>query len=92
MADSSSSPNPDLAEQVAKLTQRLDDAESQVKHLKDEVRTLKKLQPNKLVLCFDGTGNQYLGTEEDTNIVKIYEMLNRNTTDQYHYYQRQFQT
>ncbi|KAI9369076.1 hypothetical protein BJX61DRAFT_545942 [Aspergillus egyptiacus] len=44
-------------------------------------------QPRRLVLCFDGTGNQYMGTEEDTNIVKIYEMLERHSSDQYTYYQ-----
>jgi len=87
MADSSAN----LAAQVAELMKRLNDAESQVKTLNQEVAELKAPKPakqNKLVLCFDGTGNQYLGTEEDTNIVKIYEMLDRNTDDQYHYYQR----
>ncbi|KAL2835741.1 hypothetical protein BJY01DRAFT_223040 [Aspergillus pseudoustus] len=44
-------------------------------------------EPRRLVLCFDGTGNQYQGTEEDTNIVKIYEMLERHIPGQYHYYQ-----
>ncbi|KAL4885594.1 hypothetical protein BJY04DRAFT_136365 [Aspergillus karnatakaensis] len=44
-------------------------------------------QPRRLVLCFDGTGNQYMGTEEDTNIVKIYQMLERHIPGQYAYYQ-----
>ncbi|KAL4804311.1 hypothetical protein BDV18DRAFT_142933 [Aspergillus unguis] len=44
-------------------------------------------QPRRLVLCFDGTGNQYMGTEEDTNIVKIYESLERHQPGQYAYYQ-----
>ncbi|KAL4743960.1 hypothetical protein BDV11DRAFT_176557 [Aspergillus similis] len=44
-------------------------------------------QPRRLVLCFDGTGNQYMGTEEDTNIVKIYESLERHKPGQYAYYQ-----
>ncbi|KKK22133.1 hypothetical protein AOCH_003013 [Aspergillus ochraceoroseus] len=44
-------------------------------------------QPRRLVLCFDGTGNQYEGTEKDTNIVKIYEMLERHIPGQYAYYQ-----
>ncbi|KAL2870286.1 T6SS phospholipase effector Tle1-like catalytic domain-containing protein [Aspergillus lucknowensis] len=44
-------------------------------------------QPRRLVLCFDGTGNHYQGTEEDTNIVKIYEMLERHIPGQYAYYQ-----
>ncbi|KAL4929097.1 uncharacterized protein BDV17DRAFT_281650 [Aspergillus undulatus] len=44
-------------------------------------------QPRRLILCFDGTGNQYMGTEEDTNIVKIYEALERHIPGQYAYYQ-----
>lgn len=43
---------------------------------------------NRLVLCFDGTSNRFQANSADTNIVKIYEMLNRETNDQYHYYQR----
>nr|KMM66201.1 hypothetical protein CPAG_02541 [Coccidioides posadasii RMSCC 3488] len=41
----------------------------------------------RLVLCFDGTGNRYKGNESDTNVVKIYEMLDRHNKKQYHYYQ-----
>lgn len=44
--------------------------------------------PRKLVLCLDGTGNQFQGFERDSNIVKIYQMLEKNTPNQYHYYQR----
>ena len=47
-------------------------------------------QKNRLVLCFDGTSNSFQANSGDTNIVKIYEMLNRETNDQYHYYQRKF--
>jgi hypothetical protein len=43
----------------------------------------------RLVLCFDGTDNKFSGDETDTNIVKIYELLNRECPEQYHYYQRQ---
>lgn len=39
------------------------------------------------VLCFDGTGNKFSGTDSDSNILKIYRMLDRNGDDQYHYYQ-----
>ena len=42
----------------------------------------------RLVLCFDGTGNKFLGDESDTNIVKLYQMLDRACPNQYHYYQR----
>jgi uncharacterized protein (DUF2235 family) len=41
----------------------------------------------KFILCFDGTGNKFSGTDSDSNILKIYRMLDRNDTSQYHYYQ-----
>lgn len=39
------------------------------------------------VLCFDGTGNKFSGTDADSNILKIYGMLDRNDPNQLHYYQ-----
>lgn len=42
-----------------------------------------------LVLCFDGTGNKFKGNPGDTNILKIFSMLDRRKGDQYHYYQRE---
>ena len=39
------------------------------------------------VLCFDGTGNKFSGTDADSNILKIYRMLNRDQGDHFHYYQ-----
>ena len=44
----------------------------------------------KLVLCFDGTGNKFHGDDSDSNILKIFRMLDRTADDQYHYYQREF--
>ena len=44
----------------------------------------------KIILCFDGTGNRFQANESDTNVVKIYEMLNRSDKDQFQYYQRQY--
>ncbi|KAL2260216.1 hypothetical protein VTK26DRAFT_5854 [Humicola hyalothermophila] len=41
----------------------------------------------KIVLCFDGTGNKFHGDESDSNILKIFRMLDRTAPDQYHYYQ-----
>ncbi|CAI6341752.1 unnamed protein product [Periconia digitata] len=41
----------------------------------------------KFILCFDGTGNKFSGTDSDSNILKIYRMLDRNEDDQFHYYQ-----
>lgn len=39
------------------------------------------------VLCFDGTGNKFSGTESDSNILKIFRGLDRSDPDQFHYYQ-----
>jgi hypothetical protein len=36
----------------------------------------------KLILCFDGTGNKFKGDEGDSNILKIFRMLDRSTGDQ----------
>lgn len=55
-----------------------------------ETKSPSLSQQKRLVLCFDGTGNKFTGDESDTNIVKIYEMLDRNTEGQYHYYQREY--
>ncbi|KAH7268382.1 hypothetical protein FSOLCH5_008173 [Fusarium solani] len=41
----------------------------------------------KLILCFDGTGNTFSGTNADTNVVKILRKLDRNHPNQFHYYQ-----
>ena len=41
----------------------------------------------KLILCFDGTGNTFSGTNADTNVAKILRKLDRNHTEQFHYYQ-----
>ncbi|CAG8887924.1 unnamed protein product [Penicillium egyptiacum] len=39
------------------------------------------------VLCFDGTGNKFAGDESDSNVLKIFRMLDRSKSHQYHYYQ-----
>ena len=44
-------------------------------------------EPNKLVLCFDGTGNTFSGSNADTNVVKILNKLDRHDPHQFHYYQ-----
>ena len=41
-----------------------------------------KRRPRKLVLCFDGTGNKFKGDDSDSNILKIFRMLDRNSSDQ----------
>lgn len=44
-------------------------------------------QRRKFILCFDGTGNRFSGTDSDSNILKIYRMLDRSDGSQFHYYQ-----
>lgn len=44
-------------------------------------------KPSKIVLCFDGTGNKFHGDDSDSNILKIFRMLDRTARDQFHYYQ-----
>ena len=46
----------------------------------------------RLVLCFDGTGQQYKGDTSDTNIVKLYQKFERGDPKQFHYYQRKPET
>ncbi|KAE8381327.1 hypothetical protein BDV26DRAFT_278893 [Aspergillus bertholletiae] len=43
--------------------------------------------PKQFVLCFDGTGNKFSGNESDSNVLKIFRMLDRSSGDQFHYYQ-----
>ncbi|KAF2456700.1 hypothetical protein BDY21DRAFT_392908 [Lineolata rhizophorae] len=57
-------------------------AESVV-HSNPQLRRRRK----QVVLCFDGTGNKFSGTDSDSNILKIYRMLDRMDVDQVHYYQ-----
>ena len=45
-------------------------------------RDSKKRKPNKLILCFDGTGNEFHADESDSNILKIFRMLDRTAKDQ----------
>ncbi|GKZ19767.1 hypothetical protein AbraIFM66951_010816 [Aspergillus brasiliensis] len=47
---------------------------------------------SEFVLCFDGTGYKFRGDEADSNVLKIYRMLNRNDPRQFHYYQPGFGT
>ncbi|KAI4260106.1 MAG: hypothetical protein LQ352_000485 [Teloschistes flavicans] len=44
-------------------------------------------QRKKIVLCFDGTGNKFSGTDADSNILKIFRMLDRSNGVDEHYYQ-----
>jgi uncharacterized protein (DUF2235 family) len=50
----------------------------------------RRHKPRKLVLCFDGTGNKFHGNDSDSNILKVFRMLDREAHDQYHYYQREY--
>ncbi|KAI4251732.1 MAG: hypothetical protein LQ352_004682 [Teloschistes flavicans] len=53
-----------------------------------DTTTAKKSEgPSKLILCFDGTGNQFKADPSDTNIVKLYQKFEREAPNQFHYYQ-----
>ncbi|GJP91488.1 sporulation associated protein [Aspergillus niger] len=43
--------------------------------------------PKHFVLCFDGTGNKFSGDQSDSNVLKIFRMLDRSKSHQFHYYQ-----
>ncbi|KAK8168589.1 hypothetical protein BKA80DRAFT_308310 [Phyllosticta citrichinensis] len=43
--------------------------------------------PRRLVLCLDGTGNKFTGDASDSNVVKLYQMMERNIPNQFNYYQ-----
>ncbi|PKX88906.1 T6SS phospholipase effector Tle1-like catalytic domain-containing protein [Aspergillus novofumigatus IBT 16806] len=43
--------------------------------------------PKEFVLCFDGTNNKFHGDSSDSNVLKIFRMLDRTTSKQCHYYQ-----
>ncbi|KAK4209571.1 hypothetical protein QBC37DRAFT_430234 [Rhypophila decipiens] len=66
-------------------TQHLPLPHSTMPEGKDDARGRRK--PRKLVLCFDGTGNKFHGDDSDSNILKIFRMLDRTASDQFHYYQ-----
>jgi hypothetical protein len=55
----------------------------------EEIDSAKRI-PNRLILCFDGTGNSFMGNTSDTNIVKLYNAFDREHPRQMHYYQRKF--
>lgn len=40
-----------------------------------------------LILCFDGTGNKFQGSAGDSNILKIYSMLDKEDPHVFRYYQ-----
>ncbi|OAL30060.1 hypothetical protein AYO20_08964 [Fonsecaea nubica] len=44
-------------------------------------------QKNVFVLCFDGTGNKFSGKDTDSNILKLYRMLDRTDVNMYTFYQ-----
>lgn len=44
-------------------------------------------QRKTLVLCFDGTGNKFQGNANDSNIIKVFSMLDREDPNLFAYYQ-----
>lgn len=52
-----------------------------------EVTGFHSKERRQLVIAFDGTGNRFSGTDADSNILKIFRMLDRDDEAQHHYYQ-----
>ena len=44
-------------------------------------------QRHALILCFDGTGNKFSGNSGDSNIIKIFSMIDRQNPHVHSYYQ-----
>ncbi len=44
-----------------------------------------KTSPRTIILCFDGTGNEY--EDKVTNVVKLYSLLKKDSKNQLCYYQ-----
>lgn len=55
--------------------------------IQSEIGNRARKSRRTFVLCFDGTGNKFSGTDSDSNILKIYRMLDRDDSSQFHYYQ-----
>jgi hypothetical protein len=70
----------------ATLGHRIDDKEGEEKENEapsDPIFPTKK----SLILCFDGTGNKFQGSAGDSNILKIYSMLDKEDPHLFRYYQ-----
>lgn len=55
--------------------------------VQSDIGTHSRKSRKKFILCFDGTGNKFSGTDSDSNILKIYRMLDRDDSSQFQYYQ-----
>jgi uncharacterized protein (DUF2235 family) len=42
--------------------------------------------PNSFALCFDGTGNEFRGDSTDSNVLRIFRLLDRSDPTQYTWY------
>jgi len=49
---------------------------------------MEKENERELVLCFDGTGNTFRADGGESNILKIFRLLDRTKENRYCYYQR----
>ena len=79
-------------EKFEKVQEKVDKGEREGKFMPSAQAQLNRPSGRKLILCFDGTGNKFHGDESDSNILKIFRMLDRESDDQYHYYQRKSQS
>lgn len=76
-----------LAGHETPLHQEREQREQQQQHVSFILDQKQARSRRKFVLCFDGTGNKFSGTDADSSILKIYRMLDRSDGTQFHYYQ-----
>lgn len=67
----------------ANLGRRQDEKEEEKEEPSPQIFPTKK----SLILCFDGTGNKFQGSAGDSNILKIYSMLDKEDPHLFRYYQ-----
>ncbi|GAP85596.1 putative sporulation associated protein [Rosellinia necatrix] len=65
----------------------MEDSEARINGLTSTEAMDALLEPKKLMLFFDGTGNTFSGSNADTNVVKLLNKLDRHAPRQFHYYQ-----
>lgn len=68
-------------------TSSVQDNQPEIVPIQGEIGNRARKSRRTFVLCFDGTGNKFSGTDSDSNILKIYRMLDRDDSSQFHYYQ-----
>jgi hypothetical protein len=64
-----------------------DEKDKEVEKEKEPSDPIFPTTKKSLILCFDGTGNKFQGSAGDSNILKIYSMLDKEDPRLFRYYQ-----